>query len=92
KAIEDIEAFLAGTDKADLRLHGSKDDIYAWIERTLKRFRYSLLSKKEKGLILRYLKQLTGYSKQQLTRLVAQHRRNSHIHRRQRTVNGFERK
>jgi hypothetical protein len=52
-----------------LKLQGSTDDIYNWIERTLNRFCYSLLSKKEKLLVLRYLMQLSGYSRQQMTAL-----------------------
>ena len=75
KTIADIEAFLAWTCKEGLKLQGSTDDIYNWIERTMKRFRYSLLSKKEKLLVLRYLMQLSGYSRQQVIRLVARHQK-----------------
>jgi hypothetical protein len=92
KTIEDITLFLAGADSAELRIQGSKDDIYSWVERTLNRLRYSKLSKKEKGLVLRYLIQLSGYSRQQVTRFITQYRETGHVRRRQRTVNGFERK
>jgi len=92
KTVADVAAFLAGTDKIELRFQGSKDEIYAWVERTLNRLRYSILCKKEKGLVLRYLIQLSGYSRQQITRLVTRHRETGHVHRRQRTTNGFERK
>ncbi|WP_206675356.1 DDE-type integrase/transposase/recombinase [Mariprofundus sp. KV] len=90
KTVADISALLAGTDQADLKLQGSKDDIYAWVERTLNRLRYGRLSKKEKGQVLRYLIQLSGYSRQQITRLITRHRETGHIHRRQRTTNGFK--
>jgi hypothetical protein len=70
KTIEDITLFLAGADTAELRIQGSKDDIYSWVERTLNRLRYSKLRKKEKGLVLRYLIQLSGYSRQQVTRFI----------------------
>lgn len=90
KTVADISALLAGTDQADLRLQGSKDDIYAWVERTLNRLRYGRLGKKEKGLVLRYLIQLSGYSRQQVTRFIARYRETGHVHRRQRTVNGFK--
>jgi len=92
KTVADISVLLTGTDHADLRLQGSKDDIYAWVERTLNRIRYGRLDKKEKGLVLRYLIQLSGYSRQQVTRLVTRHRKTGHVHRRQRTTNGFKRK
>ncbi len=45
KTVADIAVLLAGTDRADLRLQGSKDDIYSWVERILNRLRYSKLSK-----------------------------------------------
>jgi len=90
KTVADISALLAGTDHADLRLQGSKDDIYAWVERTLNRLRYGRLCKKEKGLVLRYLIQLSGYSRQQVTRFIARYRETGHVHRRQRTANGFK--
>jgi hypothetical protein len=92
KTVADISVLLAGTDQADLRFQGSKDDIYAWVERTLNRLRYSQLRKKEKGVVRSYLIQLSGYSRQQITRMITRHRETGHIHRRQRTVNGFERK
>jgi transposase InsO family protein len=92
KTIEDITLFLAGADSAELRIQGSKDGIYSWVERTLNRLRYSKLSKKEKGLVLRYLIQLSGYSRQQVTRFIFQYRKTGRVRRRQRTVNGFERK
>ena len=90
--VADIEGFLAGTDHANLRIQGSKDDIYAWVERTLIRQRYSGLCKKEKGQVLRYLIQMSGYSRQQITRLIARFRETGHVRRRQRTINGFARK
>ena len=92
KTVSDIAALLAGTNQTELRLQGSKDDIYAWVERMLGRFRYSILSKKDKAVVLSYLIQLSGYSRQQITRLVARYRKTGHIRRRQRTVNGFKRK
>jgi len=92
KTVADISVLLAGADQTDLRFQGSKDDIYAWVERTLNRLRYGKLSKKEKGLVLRYLIQLSGYSRQQITRLITRHRETGHIRRRQRTTNGFDRK
>jgi hypothetical protein len=85
KTVADIAVLLAGTDQAELGFHGSKDDIYAWVERTLNRLRYSKLRKKEKGLVLRYLIQLSGYSRQQVTRFISQYRKTGHVRRRQHT-------
>jgi len=90
--LEEIERFLSGAGQAHPILHGGKDATYAWIERTLVRFRYMLIDRKGKGIVRRYLMQLSGYSRQQITRLICQYRKSGRIRRRQRTVKGFERK
>ena len=89
RTLEDVEQILVGTAEASLVLQGSKDDGYAWIEHTLVRFRFLWLSKKQRGLVLRYIERLSGYTRQHVTKLVKQYRNTGHIRRRQRTVNGF---
>jgi len=44
------------------------------VAETLRRFGYSRLGKTDKGLIVRYLIRVTGRSRQQVTRLIAQFR------------------
>jgi len=92
RTLEDVEQFLVGTTSASLKLQGSKDDVYAWIQHTLVRFRYMGLCKKPKGLVRRYIKRITAYSRPQMNRLIKQYRKTGHIRRRQRTVKGFETK
>jgi len=92
RTLENVEQFLAGTTDTSLKLQGSKDDVYAWVERTLVRFRYLWLAKKQKSLVRCYIKRITGYSRAQMNRLIKQYRKTGHIRRRQRTVNGFETK
>jgi len=92
RTLEDIEQFLAGTTCQSLKIQGSRDNLYAWVERTLVRFRYLWLDKKQKGLVRTYIQHLSGYSRAQLNRLIAQYRKTGHIRRRQRTVNGFQTK
>src|SRR6202790_322797 len=65
-----IEAFLAGS--GGVRFAGQeRDEVYAWTERTLVRHQYCGLSKREKGLLRRYVSQMTGLSRAQVTRLIA---------------------
>jgi len=90
--IEDIVAFLNGTIDTPLILHGSKDEIYSWVEHTLVKFGYLFQNKKEKGYILRYIERLSGYSRQQITRLVKQQKDTGYVRRRHRTAKGFEKK
>jgi len=92
RTLEDVEQFLAGTTGTPLELQGSKGDAYTWIERTLVRFRFLWLGKKQKGLVLRYIERLTGHTRQHVSKLVKQYRQTGHIRRRQRTVKGFETK
>jgi len=40
--------------------------------------------------VIRYLKKISGDSRQQLTRLIGQHRKTGKIQHRQRTVPGFK--
>ncbi len=67
----------------------SKTECYRWIQRTLVRFRYLSLGKTDRGLIRRYLQQISGYSRAQIARLIKQYRKTGRIQRRQRTVKGF---
>jgi len=90
KTIKDIESFLLGATSTSISLEGDKQDVYNWIERTLVRFRYLWLGKKDKGLVLRYIEHLTGYTRQHLGKLVMQYRKTGHIrHQRRRASQGF---
>jgi transposase InsO family protein len=89
--LEDIRAFLAGTSGVEFRIAG-KEACYDWIRGTLVRFWYLKLGKKDKGLVRRYMEKVTGYSRAQLNRLIAQYRNTGAIRRSQRTVNGFPRR
>ena len=69
--IEQIERFLAGN--SEVKFSGYENDLerYAHLSRVLKRFDYPRRNKRERGMLLRYLRRTSGYSRAQLTRLVA---------------------
>jgi len=75
KTINDIERFLLGAASTSMSLKEDKQDVYNWIKRTLVRFRYLWLGKKDKGLVLRYIEHLTGYTRQNLGKLVMRYRK-----------------
>ena len=77
KTPQAIAAFLLGTQLSELSV--DKSGSYSFIARTLKQTAYFNLSKKDKSIIVEYLMKITQYSRQQLTRLVAQYRDNSWI-------------
>ena len=70
--IEQIEQFLIAN--ADVTFTANDGDLerYAHISRVLSRFDYFHCSRKDRGVLLRYLQHTSGYSRAQVTRLVAQ--------------------
>jgi transposase InsO family protein len=87
-----LEEFLAGIQPVAFSVLSTKDECYQWIQATLIQFEYLTLSKPHKGLVRRYLEKISGYSRQQLTRLIHQYRQTGRVTRRQRTVQGFARR
>ena len=87
-----LEEFLAGAQPIAFTVLSTKDECYHWIQGILVKFEYLTRSKSHKGLILRYLQKMSGYSRQQLTRLIQQYRQTGRVTRRQRTVQGFVRR
>lgn len=48
-------------------------ETYAWVTGTLIRFQYIQAKKKHKGIIRKYIKKITGYSRAQVTRLIGKY-------------------
>jgi len=69
--LEQLRQFLMGT--AEVMFQPGQDDVrYGHIAEVLRRFQYARLKRPDKGLVRRYLVRTTGYSRPQITRLVAQ--------------------
>jgi hypothetical protein len=67
--LEQIRAFLAGS--GERRFAGqAREDVYGWVEQTLVRHQYASLDRPGKGLVRRFVAQLTGLSRAQVTRLI----------------------
>ena len=90
--IEQLQSFLNSTQRVAFVIPGNKAERYRFIQSVLIRFDYLSLSKSDQGMVMRYLIKITGYSRQQLTRLIKQHREHGRIIASQRTVAGFARK
>lgn len=70
RTLDQVREVMAGTQALEF-LPGADDAArYAWIESVLRRFNYRGLKRAERGVLLRYLHKLSGYSRAQLTRLV----------------------
>lgn len=69
--ISQLQAFLKGSQKLVVTLEGSPiSEKYEFISETVFKFRYFKLGRKDKRVVLLYLKKITGYKHTQLFRLV----------------------
>ena len=71
--LEQVRSFMAGTDAVPFTTQAHQDR-YQWAALSLKQFAYERLRRAERGLIVRFLCKVTGYSRAQVTRLIAQWR------------------
>ena len=92
RSIDQLRDFLDGTQAVVFAVVTDKDKRYQWIQQTLIKLRYGRLSKADKGIIIRYLMKVSGYSRQQATRLIGQYIDCGQLRRRQCTVRGFQRR
>ena len=71
--ISQIEQFLAATPEIEFSGIADVGDTerYAHVSRVLKRFDYPARCKRERGVLRQYLCRTTGYSRAQITRLIA---------------------
>lgn len=92
KTIAEVKTFLTGAQPVVFEVLGSKDDTYQWIDDTLRRLHYATLKRADKGVVIKLLRRISGYSRQQLTRLIQQFMERGVIQRKQVTVCGFTRR
>lgn len=69
----------------------SQEEAYSWIDRALDKFRYRRASKKNRGVIKRYVMMMTGYSETQVDRLIRRKRDTGRVRPRTRTQPTFPR-
>ncbi len=68
RTLADVQGFLDGTMALEFAV--AADERYAFIARTVKRFGYGRLKRSDKAVVLRFLERVSGYSRQQIARLV----------------------
>lgn len=84
RTLDQVRRFLKTADGPKLQVDG-RASIYDFIVETLDRFEYHDLRKRDKSLLKAFLTRVTGLSRAQLTRLVAQHRESGTIRDRRST-------
>jgi len=91
QTVEQVRAFLEGSEAVGFRGVTTQEKYY-WTEGVLIRFSYHRLKRAEKGVIRRYIEKLTGYSRSQVSRLMAEYKRTGRLRRRQYRRHRFPRK
>ena len=61
-----LEEFLAGTQPVAFSVLSTKGECYQGIQTSFRTFEYLTLSKPHKGIVIRCLLKISGYSRQQL--------------------------
>lgn len=89
--VEQVRHFLEGSEALEFR--GLKvEEKYYWIEEVLIRFSYPRLKKAEKGVIRQYIQKITGYSRAQVSRLIAEYKRTGRLKKTEYRRHRFPRK
>lgn len=86
-----MKAFLSGSQAIAFAVATTKDERYRFVEAILRRFNYSKLKRPDKGVVIQFLIKISGYSRQQLTRMIKRFIETKSLKRHQKTTNGFER-
>ena len=73
RTLDQVRAFLEGTECVEFKLP-VREERRVWIAESLEQMGYVRLRKGERGMLIRYLCRVTGYSRQQMTRLIARWR------------------
>jgi len=91
RTIDEMASFINGSQAIAFTVASSKAERYQLVERILNRFNYLDLKRQAKGIVIQFLIKVTGYSRQQLTRLIQRHCDTGQLKPLQKTTNGFER-
>ena len=68
-SLEQIRAFLEATEEVGFK-GWRREDVYNWVNQTLRRQRFQELKREARGLVRRYVAKMTGLSRAQTTRLI----------------------
>ncbi|MCD6299816.1 MAG: transposase family protein [Dehalococcoidales bacterium] len=91
QTVERVREFLEGSEAVEFRGLTAQEKYY-WIEEVLIRFSYPRLKRAEKGVIRQYIQKVTGYSRSQVSRLIAEYKRTGRLRRMQYRRHRFPRK
>jgi hypothetical protein len=90
-SVAQLTEFVKLNNSAKFKSNSSKVETYAWIDKSLGKFKYRYLKKKEKGIVKKYIMDMTGYSEGAVDKLIAQKMKTGRIVVKERTQNAFQR-
>lgn len=89
RSVAQLRELVKFTNRVEFK-SSSKEEMYGWVNECLSKFRYfSLQSKKDKGIILSYITQMTGLSRGHVKKLVKRKKEKGKIQRIRGTRNCF---
>jgi transposase InsO family protein len=91
QTVEQVKQFLEGSEAVGFR-GLTAEEKYNWIEEVLKRFRYHRLKRAEKRVIRRYVQKVTGYTRSQVSRLIAEYKQKGRLEKTEYRRHRFPRK
>lgn len=71
RTVDQVRQVLAGTQALEFCAAQDDEGRYRWIDAVLWRLDYRMLRRAERGVVLAYVRRLSGYSRAQVTRLVS---------------------
>jgi len=91
QTVEQVKQFLEGSKALEFK-GLSAEEKYKWTETVLVRFSYIRLKKAEKGVIRQYIQKIMGYSRAQVSRLIAEYKRTGRLKKTEYRRHRFPRK
>lgn len=70
-SVAQLKEFVKLENSAKFKSKDNKRGTYEWIGRTLGRFKYFSLKKKDKSIVKKYITRMTGYSEGAIDKLIA---------------------
>jgi transposase InsO family protein len=77
-SLDEIRAFLEASDGVGFKGR-IREEVYAWVDRTLRQIRYENLKRSGRGLVRRYVAKMTGLGRAQTTRLLGMYLRGEEV-------------
>ena len=68
-SLEQIRALLKASEEVEFKAR-NREEVYGWVNQTLRQIRYEDLKRSGRGLVRRYVAKMTGLSRAQSTRLL----------------------